>query len=294
MRVLPPALAAKLNSGVTTMAQAWRLTRADGVVVAVTQHDSDLTFDGTIFRAAHSFVGTDHEQAVNLAPDRTALSGALTIGAISEADLASGRWDQAKIEAFWVDWSNPADNIPVWSGVVAGASWRGAAFELDIVGPETVLNREIGRVYARTCDAVLGDLRCKVDLAASGRTSQAIIASVVLDRRLTIAAPNGKIARDFVGGVLTIVSGPASSWRCDITRIEEASASAWHISVSRPFPLAPTSGDAIAISVGCDKAFATCTARFANGLNFRGQPTLPGDDVAFGGPAMTGNDGGKR
>ena len=293
MRVLPPLLAAKLDSGVTTMAQAWRLTRVDGVVVAVTEHDRDLVFDGTIFRATHSFVGTDHEQAVNLAPDRTALSGALTIGAISEADLALGRWDQAKVGAFWVDWSNPADHILMWTGVIAGASWRGAAFELDIVGPETVLNREIGRVYARTCDAVLGDARCKVDLVAAGRTSQATIASVVSDRSLTIAVPTGKIARDFVGGVLTIISGPASSWRCDIIRIE-ASASAWQICVSRPFPLAPTSGDAIAISVGCDKAFATCKTRFANGFNFRGQPTLPGDDVAFGGPAIAGNDGGRR
>jgi uncharacterized phage protein (TIGR02218 family) len=293
MRHVPTNLAQKLDIGVTTLAYAWRLTRADGVIVAVTQHDRDLSFDSTLFVAAQSFQGSDHEREVSLASDRTALSGALKIGAISEADLALGRWDQAKVEAFWVDWTSPADFIPMWTGLVAGASWRGSVFELDIVGPETLLNRDIGRVYARTCDAVLGDGRCKVDLAAAGRTISATIASIVSDRAVMMALPLGKTAGDFVGGVFTVMSGTASSWCCDIARID-VTASAWQLSLSRPLPVAPQVGDAIKITMGCDKAYATCKTRFANALNFRGQPTLPGDDVAFGGPAATGNDGGKR
>jgi uncharacterized phage protein (TIGR02218 family) len=293
MRNLPPNLAQKLDSGVTTLAYAWRLTRTDGVTVAVTQHDRDLTFGGTLFVAAQGYVGGNFEREVSLASDRTALSGALKIGAITEADLALGRWDQAKVEAFWVDWTSPTDFIPMWTGIVAGASWRGSVFELDIVGPETVLNRDIGRVYARTCDAVLGDARCKVDLASAARTISTTIASTISDRALTIALPVGKTSSDFVGGVFTMMNGPAALWRCDIARVD-AGATTWQLSLSRPLPVAPQAGDAIKITMGCDKAFSTCKTRFANALNFRGQPTLPGDDVAFGGPAMTGNDGGKR
>jgi uncharacterized phage protein (TIGR02218 family) len=293
VRSLPPTLAQKLDFGVTTLAYAWRLTRVDGVSVAVTQHDQDLTFDSTLFVAAQGFIGGDHEREVSLASDRTALSGALKIGAISEADLALGRWDQAKVEAFWVDWTNPADFIPMWTGIVAGASWRGSLFELDIAGPETLLNGDIGRVYARTCDAVLGDARCKVDLAAVGRTISATIANVVSDRTLTIALPAGKASSDFVGGVFKFVNGLMGAWTCDIARID-VNAMVWQLSLARPLPLAPQVGDAINITMGCDKAFATCKTRFANILNFRGQPTLPGDDVAFGGPAVSGNDGGKR
>jgi uncharacterized phage protein (TIGR02218 family) len=293
MRSLPSNLAQKLDFGVTTLAYAWRLTRADGVIVAVTQHDRDLTFDGTLFVAAQSFLGSDHEREVSLASDRTALSGALKIGAISEADLALGRWDQAKVEAFWVDWTSPADYIPIWTGLVAGATWRGSVFELDIVGPETLLSRDVGRVYARTCDAVLGDGRCKVDLAAAGRTISTTIASIISDRALTITLPVGKTLSDFVGGVFTVMNGTAASWRCDIARIE-AGATTWQLSLSRPLPAAPQAGDAIKITMGCDKSYSTCKASFANALNFRGQPNLPGDDVAFGGPAATGNDGGQR
>ncbi|HLL58748.1 MAG TPA: phage BR0599 family protein, partial [Allosphingosinicella sp.] len=41
----------------------------------------------------------------------------------------------------------------------------------------------------------------------------------------------------------------------------------------------PAIGDLVEISEGCDKSFATCTARFANGANFRGEPHLPGMDL---------------
>ena len=42
-------------------------------------------------------------------------------------------------------------------------------------------------------------------------------------------------------------------------------------------PIAP--GDAFTIRAGCDKQFATCKAKFANAVNFRGFPLMPGDDV---------------
>jgi uncharacterized phage protein (TIGR02218 family) len=293
MRTLPPSLAQKLDDGVTSIAMAWRLTRKDGVQVGMTQHDRDLSFDGTLFVAAHSFISGDHEKELNLAPDRTALSGALTVGAITQADLALGRWDNAKVEAFWVDWSNPTDFLPMWTGLVAGASWRGAAFELDIVGPQSVLDRDIGRVYARTCDAALGDGRCMVDLGLGGRTVSRVIATVLSDRSIGVAAPTGKAASDFIGGRFSLIAGAAQGWHCDITHIQPH-ASTWHVSLSRPFPIAPAQGDAVKITMGCDKSFATCKTRFANALNFRGQPTMPGDDVAFGGPSTAGNHGGKR
>jgi uncharacterized phage protein (TIGR02218 family) len=293
MRTLPASFAQKLDEGVTSIALAWRLTRRDGVQVGVTQHDRDLSFDGTLFVAAHSFVSGDHEKELNLAPDRTALSGALTVGAITQADLALGRWDHAKVEAFWVDWSNPTDFLPMWAGLVAGASWRGSVFELDIVGPQSVLDRDIGRVYARTCDAALGDGRCTVDLGLGGRTVSRVIATVLSDRSIAVVTPSGKAASDFNGGRFSLIAGAAQGWHCDITHIQPH-ASTWHVSLSRPIPIAPAQGDAVTITMGCDKSFATCKTRFANALNFRGQPTMPGDDVAFGGPSTSGNHGGKR
>ena len=49
-----------------------------------------------------------------------------------------------------------------------------------------------------------------------------------------------------------------------------------------PMPRLPVPGDQIAVTAGCDKAFASCMAKFANTLNFQGFPHLPGSDFAYG------------
>ncbi|MNL82394.1 hypothetical protein D3C87_2097670 [compost metagenome] len=35
------------------------------------------------------------------------------------------------------------------------------------------------------------------------------------------------------------------------------------------------------VTVGCDKGFSTCRDRFANAVNFRGFPHMPGSDFAY-------------
>ena len=52
MKSLPPSLQSHLDTGATTLAWCWRVTRGDGAVLGFTDHDRDLTFDGTTFEAA--------------------------------------------------------------------------------------------------------------------------------------------------------------------------------------------------------------------------------------------------
>jgi uncharacterized phage protein (TIGR02218 family) len=54
-------------------------------------------------------------------------------------------------------------------------------------------------------------------------------------------------------------------------------------------------GAAFSVYAGCDKRFETCRAKFANTLNFRGFPHMPGNDVVQAGPnAAEPMDGGSR
>jgi uncharacterized phage protein (TIGR02218 family) len=54
-----------------------------------------------------------------------------------------------------------------------------------------------------------------------------------------------------------------------------------------------SAGDTFSITAGCDKSFSTCRDRFANILNFRGFPHIPGNDFAFSYPVPgdSGNNG---
>jgi uncharacterized phage protein (TIGR02218 family) len=52
-------------------------------------------------------------------------------------------------------------------------------------------------------------------------------------------------------------------------------------------------GDLFVVTAGCDKRFETCRMKFANAVNFRGFPHLPGNDfvVAYAVPGEPGHDG---
>jgi uncharacterized phage protein (TIGR02218 family) len=55
-------------------------------------------------------------------------------------------------------------------------------------------------------------------------------------------------------------------------------------------------GDQLQLVAGCDKQFATCTAKFNNAANFRGFPHMPGNDFVTTFPRQgdPANDGGRR
>jgi len=48
---------------------------------------------------------------------------------------------------------------------------------------------------------------------------------------------------------------------------------------------------AFTVTFGCDKRFSTCRDRFANGVNFRGFPHIPGNDFVIAYP-VPGRGGG--
>src|SRR3954470_23711206 len=59
MRPIPSALQTKLDSGVTTLARCWKLSRRDGVVMGFTDHDRDLVVGGVTFRAGTGFSSSE-------------------------------------------------------------------------------------------------------------------------------------------------------------------------------------------------------------------------------------------
>ena len=90
MRSIPPALQQKLDSGVTTLARCWLLTRNDGVVQGFTDHDEDIVLDATPCRAGTGLSASEATARLGLQIDGAEISGALADDSLSEADLAAG------------------------------------------------------------------------------------------------------------------------------------------------------------------------------------------------------------
>ena len=63
--------------------------------------------------------------------------------------------------------------------------------------------------------------------------------------------------------------------------MHEISGTAVRLVTLEPPPFAVVAGDTFKVTAGCDKSFGACKAKFANTINFRGFPHLPGNDAVY-------------
>jgi uncharacterized phage protein (TIGR02218 family) len=168
MRHIPSALQDKLNSGVTTLACCWVLTRRDGAVQGFTDHDEDLLIDGVTCRAGTGFAASEATSRFDLSADATEISGALADESLTEADLTAGRYDAAQVATWLVDWSDVTLKVLLSQSTLGDVKREGDAFTAELRGLADALSQETGRLYTARCSADLGDARCKIDFAAAG------------------------------------------------------------------------------------------------------------------------------
>ncbi len=171
MKRIEDGFAARLSSGVTGTCLCWRLERPDGSVLAVTDHDKELTVAGVTYAPGAAFDPGSFGHSAAMMPAQASGSGALSHDGLSEADLAAGVWDGTRIDIVRAEWRAPFGHIHVWSGWISEIRRGAAGFEADLVSLKAGLERPVGRVFARACDAALGDDRCGVVIeGASGLT----------------------------------------------------------------------------------------------------------------------------
>jgi len=93
--------------------------------------------------------------------------------------------------------------------------------------------------------------------------------------------------------VLTTVSA-LNAGRVAEVKLHAARAGGIAIELWNPMPEIPAAGDAFTVTAGCDRQFATCRDKFANVINFRGFPHMPGNDFVISYPNKDdpNNDGG--
>jgi len=162
MRALSPDLADALCGDALRLVTAWRIRRRDGQVLGFTDCDMPLAFDGTLFAPSTASGRGAHELGLDV--DAARFIGALVSDGLSPDELDAGHFDGAQIEAWRVDWSKPAARMRILVGAFGAVRRTGSAFEVEVRDAKAALDHPVGRIYARSCDADLGDARCGVDL----------------------------------------------------------------------------------------------------------------------------------
>ena len=294
MRAVPPALQAKLDSGVTSLCRCWLITRTDGVRQGFTDHDEDIPVGATTCRAASGLTGSESTQKLGLAVDSSELAGALADDSLNEADLAAGRYDGAAVELWLTDWSEPALRVLLAKGTLGEVRREGAAFTAEIRGLSARLGQQSGRLYTATCVADLGDSRCTIDLADPAFHGSGVVASLNSTSTLTASGLESFDDGWFRAGKLTFTGGANAGLSVEVKSHRKAATVTFELWQPMPEPIA--AGDTFTVVAGCDKRFQTCHDRFNNVVNFRGFPHVPGNDfvISYPLPGEPGNDGASR
>lgn len=259
-----------LTGPVTSTAYGWRLERADGVTSGFTSHDRNVLVDGLTLRASPGMLPSAISESLGLESDGLDVKGALTSDAIRADDLAAGRWDNARLDIFLFDWSEPAAGTrPLASGELGAISFAGDAFEAEFLGQTRLLDTPIVPHTSPGCRARFCDNDC-------GLNPQRFV------HRRTVASVSGSVvalsdpvtAGALVHGSLRWLEGKNAGLAADIIANDATT-----VTLLRAPHFAVDPGAQVLLTEGCDKRLETCATRFANAINFRGEPYLPGNDL---------------
>src|SRR5690606_34049873 len=147
--------------------------------------------------------------------------------------------------------------------------------------------------YSYSCDADLGDSRCKVNLNdPKWKGSGAVMQVLSADRWFQVSGLDSFRAKLFTGGKLTWTSG-ANMSRSSEVRLHARGTGGVQIELWVPTGSKVEVGDTFEVTAGCDKQFGTCRHVFNNAINVRGFPWMPSNDRVIAPPGRGVNhDGG--
>lgn len=283
-----------LATGTTTVCRCWAVRRRDGVTLGFTDHDENLSFEGIDFRADTGMTARAFQQSTGLAVDNTEAVGALSDESIRAADIEAGRFDEASVTMWLVNWAHPSERSVRFTGSIGEIVRSGESFRAELRGLAERLNKPQGLVFQRTCSAVLGDSRCKVDLGRAEYRADVEIEDVTDGKTFTFETFPSFKGGWFERGVFQLLDGSGEGLAGHIKVDRRTLGTGRRIVLWQAIRANVQRGNRVRLLAGCDKRAETCRAKFGNMVNFRGFPSMPGEDWLMAYPTdRVPNDGGR-
>lgn len=290
MKTLPVGLQDHLDSGATTLCWCWRLERRDGEVFGFTDHDVALTFGGVTYEAQSGLSASEVRASADLSVDGQDAEGALVSGRITETDIYDGRWDNAAVELWRVNWQDVAQRVLMRRGNLGEITRGRVAFTAETRSLSHYLNQTVGRTYQYYCDAELGDARCQKDVSGATWTGAGTVAGA-WGAHMVASGLGAYASGWFTLGRLTWATGANAGRETEVI-YHLVVGSEVRLQLAEEPVLAIEVGDTFSVTAGCDKTAPTCRLKFGNFINFRGFPTIPGDETVIRYPNHGDTNGG--
>ena len=271
MKIISSDLNTHLSGEVTTLATCWKLARRDGTIIGFTNHNENILYDSVTYLAASGFTPSAVANNSELAVDNLDVEGVIDSIVITEEDIKAGLYDYAQIEIFMINYNDISQgDINLRTGGLGERKFSKNRFVIEVRGLMQSLAQGIGDLYSPACRADLGDLRCGVNL--SGFTLTGSVTSVTNNQ---VFVDNTRTEEDgyFDFGKITFSSCNNNGLSMEVKRFVGN-----EITLVLPMPYNVAASDSYSLVAGCDKNIETCTSKFNNVVNFRGEPHVPGID----------------
>ena len=281
MKILATSISNHILGEVTNLCTFWKITRTDGFTQGFTNHDKNIIIDGITYKAATGFSASAFDQDNTLAVRNLDMESVLSDDGISEADLAGGKYDYARVDVFLGRWDdppnslalNPPEHILMVRGILGEVSMTNRRYKAEIRSFAQLLQQKVSTVTTKECRAVFGDSKCTKDL--SGLTDGLIVTGVT-DRR-QFAVNSGRANGFYDLGEITFTGGNNNGIKAMVL-----SYSGGVIQLFESIPYSLQVGDTLTAVAGCTKTIDACKS-FSNILNYQGEPHIPGEDKFLSG-----------
>ncbi len=267
------------DSELEGVATWWSIKRRDGVTLGFTSHNRDLAFRGMTYRAAPGMIPSAIRRTASLERDAVEVEGVLSHDSISSSDLEAGRFAEARIAIGLVDWET-LDHATLFNGSLGNVSQEDSSFTAELRSAKASFELDLVPRTSPTCRASFCDAECGANAARYTHLCQVSSIDLELNGVAFTGAPSAANMRD---GQVKWVDGPFAG-----VTMEVIDADTGALTLDRPLSTEISLGNLAYLREGCDHTIATCNARFANAVNFRGEPHLPGNDLLTRYPTSSG------
>lgn len=175
------ALLAHLSGPVLTVATLVTITRQDGTVLAFTDHDQPISYNGISYTASR-YSPSAIASTADMAVDNLEIQAVVGIDTATESDLLAGLWRGARVRIEQINWADLSMGARILrTGFLGEVTFGRLGLQAELRGLAQLLQKNVGELTSVLCRADLGDTRCGINLAALAVTGS--ITAVQADNR---------------------------------------------------------------------------------------------------------------
>lgn len=288
-RYVPPLLQAHLEEPATTTTRILKITLKNGFVYGLAMLDQDVTYDDgqgpVTYVASRGFdpstFSADLGFTVSNAEGKALLSD--DIDGITEDMVKNGELDDAQWVCYLVNFRDLTQgHMIIDAGDIGEVTTRyGIVYTPELLSYVMRLRQPVGSVWSRKCRAIFGSpansqTGCGIDLAPLWVSGTVTAPGAESDRIFAgddVGADSPNLA---VPGVVQWLTGNNAGTSFSVESIDGLT-----VELTEPTKYAIVAGDTYRIRPDCAKRFQEdCIDRYDNGVNFKGEPTIPVGDAS--------------